>query len=111
MFVLLACFATPPDYFSGKRRAVKAGTGIVCRIDIRAPAHHAAIHTKAFSGRSFMSATTLRMVFAAQALALLLGVGQAGAADLNPAALVYKAPDQLKWRDPTGAAGINQAVL
>jgi quercetin dioxygenase-like cupin family protein len=31
--------------------------------------------------------------------------------DLNPKALVYKLPDQLKWRDPTGAAGINQAVL
>jgi hypothetical protein len=22
-----------------------------------------------------------------------------------------KSPDQLKWRDPTGAAGVNQAVL
>jgi hypothetical protein len=44
----------------------------------------------------------------------LLAVGAAGgvdAAELNPAALVYKLPDQLQWRDPTGAAGVNQAVL
>jgi quercetin dioxygenase-like cupin family protein len=39
-----------------------------------------------------------------------LGYARA-AAELNPAALVYKLPDQLQWRDPTGAAGINQAVL
>ena len=45
------------------------------------------------------------------ALLLVLAAGTARAADLNPAALVYKSPDQLKWRDPTGAAGINQAVL
>ncbi len=31
--------------------------------------------------------------------------------ELDPKVLVYKLPDQLKWRDPTGAAGINQAVL
>jgi quercetin dioxygenase-like cupin family protein len=31
-------------------------------------------------------------------------------AELNPAALVYKLPDQLQWRDPTGAAPVNQAV-
>src|SRR5712691_5848247 len=47
----------------------------------------------------------------AQILLLLLAAGTAFAADLNPAALAYKSPDQLKWRDPTGAAGINQAVL
>ena len=34
-----------------------------------------------------------------------------GAAELDPAALTYKLPDQLQWRDPTGAAGVNQAVL
>src|SRR4051794_14604751 len=33
------------------------------------------------------------------------------AAELNPAALIFKSPDQLQWRDPTGAAGVNQAVL
>ncbi len=30
---------------------------------------------------------------------------------LDPAAVVYTLPDQYKWRDPTGAAGVNQAVL
>ena len=44
-------------------------------------------------------------------LLLLLAAGAAFAADLNPAALAYRSPDQLKWRDPTGAAGVNQAVL
>src|SRR2546430_8398038 len=52
-----------------------------------------------------------RVCPAAQILLLLLASAAALAADLNPAALVYKSPDQLKWRDPTGAAGINQAVL
>jgi predicted metal-dependent enzyme (double-stranded beta helix superfamily) len=44
----------------------------------------------------------------------LLALGSATsapAAELNPAALVFKLPDQLQWRDPTGAAGVNQAVL
>jgi quercetin dioxygenase-like cupin family protein len=45
-------------------------------------------------------------------LALSFGTaGTAGAVELDPAALVYKLPDQLKWRDPTGAAGVNQAIL
>src|SRR2546427_12223432 len=52
-----------------------------------------------------------RVLPAAQILLLLLASAAALAADLNPAALVYKSPDQLKWRDPSGAAGINQAVL
>src|SRR5437879_13198866 len=52
-----------------------------------------------------------RVLPAAQILLLLLASAAALAADLNPAALAYKSPDQLKWRDPTGAAGINQAVL
>jgi hypothetical protein len=30
---------------------------------------------------------------------------------LDPTAVVYTAPDQYKWRDPTGAAGTNQVVL
>jgi quercetin dioxygenase-like cupin family protein len=30
---------------------------------------------------------------------------------LDPAAVVHTLPDQYKWRDPTGAAGVNQAVL
>jgi len=35
----------------------------------------------------------------------------ADAVELNPAALIYQAPDQLKWRDPLGVSGVNQAVL
>ena len=43
---------------------------------------------------------------------LVLGLGTAGhAAELDPAALIFKLPDQLKWRDPTGAAPTNQAIL
>jgi quercetin dioxygenase-like cupin family protein len=30
---------------------------------------------------------------------------------LDPAAVLYTLPDQYKWRDPTGAAGVNQVVL
>jgi quercetin dioxygenase-like cupin family protein len=46
------------------------------------------------------------------ALALLLPAGAAQANEkLDPAVLAYKLPDQLKWRDPTGAAGVNQAIL
>jgi hypothetical protein len=46
----------------------------------------------------------------ASALALAL-VNSVPAAELNPAAVAFKLPDQLQWRDPTGAAGVNQAVL
>ena len=58
-----------------------------------------------------MSSLSRRVLPGAQILLLLLAAGAVFAADLNPAALAYKSPDQLKWRDPTGAAGINQAVL
>ena len=58
-----------------------------------------------------MISLSRRVLPAAQILLLLLASAAALAADLNPAALAYKSPDQLKWRDPTGAAGINQAVL
>jgi len=45
-------------------------------------------------------------------LALLLPIGTAETNEkLDPAVLAYKLPDQLQWRDPTGAAGVNQAVL
>jgi quercetin dioxygenase-like cupin family protein len=30
---------------------------------------------------------------------------------LDPAAVTYTLPEQYKWRDPTGAAGVNQVVL
>src|SRR5258706_12015843 len=58
-----------------------------------------------------MISLSRRVLPGAQILLLLLAAAAAFAADLNPAALAYKSPDQLKWRDPTGAAGINQAVL
>jgi quercetin dioxygenase-like cupin family protein len=46
------------------------------------------------------------------ATALLVGlIGPAAAVELNPAAITITIPDNLKWRDPTGAAGVNQAVL
>jgi quercetin dioxygenase-like cupin family protein len=48
------------------------------------------------------------------ALALLAWITTCGAAssvELNPAAIAIKIPDQIKWRDPTGAAGVNQAIL
>ena len=35
----------------------------------------------------------------------------AAANELDPKVLAFKLPDQLKWRDPTGAAGVNQAIL
>ncbi len=35
----------------------------------------------------------------------------AAAVELNPAAVAIKQADELKWRDPTGAAGVNQMVL
>ena len=40
-----------------------------------------------------------------------LSLGPASAVELNPAALTIKMPDDIKWRDPTGAAPVNQAIL
>jgi len=46
------------------------------------------------------------------ATAFVVGlIGQASAVELNPAAITIKQADDLKWRDPTGAAPINQKVL
>jgi quercetin dioxygenase-like cupin family protein len=45
------------------------------------------------------------------ALNLTLAASAADGAELDPAALAYKLPDQLQWRDPTGAAGVNQVIL
>jgi len=42
------------------------------------------------------------------------GIGVAGAAsaaELDPAVVAATKPDQLKWRDPTGKADVNQAVV
>jgi quercetin dioxygenase-like cupin family protein len=52
-----------------------------------------------------------RRLIGLAAFILSLAPTAASAAELNPAALAYKLPDQLQWRDPTGAAGVNQVVL
>ncbi|MCX7311226.1 MAG: cupin domain-containing protein [Hyphomicrobiales bacterium] len=46
------------------------------------------------------------------ATALLAGLaGSAAAAELDPKAIAIRQADELKWRDPTGAAPTNQKVL
>ena len=40
-----------------------------------------------------------------------LTLGAAPAVELNPAAVVYQLPDQIKWQDPLGASGAKTAVL
>ena len=47
----------------------------------------------------------------ASLFAFALSFGAANAMDLDPKALIFQHPEQLKWRDPTGAAGTNQAIL
>jgi hypothetical protein len=44
------------------------------------------------------------------AIVLALPAMQAGATELDPKAVVYKLPDQIKW-SPVNPAGIQQAVL
>ena len=47
-------------------------------------------------------------------LALFLALslpGPAGAVELNPAAITIKMPSDIKWRDPLGVSGVNQAIL
>ncbi|MFL6936796.1 MAG: hypothetical protein ACJ8EJ_19320, partial [Xanthobacteraceae bacterium] len=46
-----------------------------------------------------------------QTAAIAAAMETASAVELNPQALVYKLPDQLQWRDPLGASGVNQAIL
>ena len=57
--------------------------------------------------RGFMS------LFAAVVALVATGAAfdAARAVELNPAALIYQLPDQIKWRDPFGVSGVNQAVL
>ncbi len=52
----------------------------------------------------------LRLELAVAAAALGL-VTAAHAVELNPAAVVYKTPDQFQWRDPTDQVAINQTIL
>ena len=35
----------------------------------------------------------------------------ADAAELNPAAITIKLPNEIKWRDPFGVSDINKAIL
>src|SRR5262245_13407193 len=44
-------------------------------------------------------------------MATALSLSTARAVELNPAALAYKLPDQITWRDPLGTSGVNQAIL
>jgi hypothetical protein len=44
-------------------------------------------------------------------LALGLTLGTVNAAEVNPAAVIYQLPDQIKWKDPLGASGAKNAVL
>jgi hypothetical protein len=46
------------------------------------------------------------------AATLLIGLaGPAAAVELNPKAIAIRQADEIKWRDPTGAAPTNQKVL
>src|SRR3954471_8832534 len=56
-------------------------------------------------------AWTVALIVATGTAALCSRANVAGALELNPAALIYQAPDQLKWRDPLGVSGVNQAAL
>jgi quercetin dioxygenase-like cupin family protein len=53
-----------------------------------------------------------RVIAPAFAVALTVAFSPAAnAAELNPKAIAIKLPDTIKWRDPTGAAPVNQAIL
>jgi quercetin dioxygenase-like cupin family protein len=55
------------------------------------------------------AARCLRLI--PQALALGLMIGTAHAVELNPAAVIYQLPAQIKWQDPLGVSGAKNAVL
>jgi hypothetical protein len=44
-------------------------------------------------------------------LALVVSVSIAGAAEINPAAVAFKLPEQIEWKDPLGVSGAKTAVL
>lgn len=57
----------------------------------------------------FTFSTTKRWCFVALLIAIVVSLGSAKVADLNPAALIYKLPNQITWtEDPSGA---KRAVL
>jgi quercetin dioxygenase-like cupin family protein len=58
-----------------------------------------------------MTGFASRCAAALPAVAFVLGCSAASAVELNPAAIAIKFAGQVKWRDPTGNAGVNQAIL
>ena len=42
---------------------------------------------------------------------LIAAAGPAAAVELNAKAIAIRQADDIKWRDPTGAAGVNQKIL
>ena len=44
-------------------------------------------------------------------LAFILGCGISSAAEINPAAVAFKLPEQIEWKDPLGVSGAKTAVL
>src|ERR1043166_10155895 len=55
------------------------------------------------------AAARLRLILSLLAFGLPLASAQA--VELNPAAVIYQLPDQIKWQDPLGASGAKNAVL
>jgi hypothetical protein len=78
-----------------------------------APGYHRGnaglFHAHATRREDFMKTSHIwRYVLAPAALVAMLSIGSA--AELNPAALVYKKPDQIPW-GPVNAAGAQMAVV
>jgi hypothetical protein len=55
--------------------------------------------------------SSLRHLPASFCLAVILSLTPAKAADLNPAAIVYKLPDQIPWQDNPSNPGVKSAIL
>jgi quercetin dioxygenase-like cupin family protein len=54
----------------------------------------------------------IRLACGAAAIAVIaLQVGTSAAVELDPKVLTFKLPEDIKWRDPLGTSGTNQAVL
>src|SRR5262245_43502195 len=62
------------------------------------------------NGRERMTAHLWRLGAAAPLLAFGLTLA-ASEAEFNPKAVIYQLPEQFKWRDPTGAAPVNNVIL
>ena len=69
-------------------------------------------------GAIFMIALQVGIIFTGNfaffnwlSIALCLPLFSAQAVELNPAAVIYQLPEQIKWQDPLGASGAKNAVL